>query len=438
MLNVKLAENTAGNEDVTKERQLAEEPTTSDLVKEGVLQANAFVSKKKWRLAEEKCNYVLSMDVSSVEAHELLFTAVVNSEQPERFMTVIESALINCATEPRFGCLDFVLAALSMEDAKSLHSKVSTKWPSGNLCRCLAGSQGLRPAGNTKLSDTSDAQESDAFAAQAFRLALRKGKDDSMEYLDTFLHSSNDVVANRAVQVKKIIDTLPNRSAFQRPLIRDDGTEFIKSQKTSSGTTVIYFDGLGYDREHSYELIDSYFSAAGYSSIFIRDRSLNLSMRGLRSLGKNRAETVSMLQSVLEEFETTRLLIVGRSAGGYSALQYGLLLEASKIVTFSGVSDVSEKFASSIEDDRAPMVRRRMNRENTYDDMCLDNLTDKTDSISEGIHMHFGSSVKFDRIHAENVEKKLGAKLHSIPDCDSHHTFHYYLENGSFFEQIAS
>lgn len=428
--NNSLISTNVGIEELDKE-------SIAEQVKHEIVRANTYIRDSEWQKAERISRLILSMDSGSVAAHELLFAAIINSSKPERYVEVIRSALDHCDVEPKFRTLEFVLAAMASKDVKTLFIDVYAKWPDGRISSCLAGLQGSPATLNVNQSNQQTINESNAFGAQAFRLTLRKGKEEAFEYLEPHLNSPNDVVVNRAAQVRRMIQGLPEIASFNRPLVIDDGAEIIRSERASSGTTVLYFNGLGVDLEHSYEFVDSYFSAAGYSSVFIRDRSLNLCMKGLSSLEKNREETLLFLKDILYELGTTQLIVVGRSAGGFSALQYGLLLEANKIVAFSGATNLTKQYWKSIGDNRGKLVVNRLNRENAYDDLCLDNVFYKSNTISDGVHMHYGANSQFDRNHAELVSGPLSAYLYSIPGFDSHHCFHHYLENGKFLDQLA-
>jgi len=406
MLNIKQGKGTSTNAASNDNDQTEVEGAKADQLKEAVVRANTFLRDGDWQKAEELSRVALSLDSGSAAAHELLFAAVLNSNEPESFLKVVNSALKNCAEEPKFRTVEFVFAALPLEGAKEIHRDVRQKWPNGRLDSALSGLLGIQ-------------------------------SDKNILSSRSYLNSPNKVIKQRAVQVKKMVNELPEIASLKRPLVIDKGAELTRSEKVSGDTTVLFFNGLGVDLEHSYEMIDSYFSAAGFSSIFIRDRSLNLCMQGLKSLKKKKSEVLSVLRKMIEDLETTRLIVVGRSAGGYPALQYGLALDANKIVVFSGATDLTDQFYKTIKDTRGPLISGRLNRENSYDDLCLDNLFHKRNAINEGIHMHYGAGAFYDRLHAEHMVAPLGVQLHPISDFDSHHTFIHYLENGGFSDLIA-
>ncbi len=404
-------------------------------VQKALVEASVYIKRSRWLHANKAVLQALKLEKSSVKGHELLFIITLNSDKPENFITVIHSAIKHCKTFPSFQGIRFTLSGVKPEQAQKLTQDIAATWPDNAMAVYLCNIFDL--SRNQSSANTSIIPEPSTFSAQAIQDAISGDKDGAIAQLNEHIESRNAVISKRACDVKQIISAMPDLASLKRPLIRDNGDEIIHSDKSTNGTTVLYFAALGIDREHTFEFIDTHFASAGFASVFMQDRSHNVYISGAKSIPGGRAETQVYLKALLKELDTQRLIVVGRSGGGYAALQYGLEINADRIVCFSGPVGVESNFLASIQDNRGRLLARRLNNEFEKTDMLLDHLLDNSANVTEGIHMHYAESERIDRLSAEHIADYDNVHLYPIMGNDSHASFLYHLANDNFMELIA-
>ena len=404
-------------------------------VQKALVEASVYIKHNRWLHASKAVKQALKLDKSSVKGHELLFIITLKSDKPENFIAVIHSAIKHCKFFPSFQGLRFTLSGIKPEQAQQLTQDIAAKWPDNAMATYLRNIFDVSK--NHGTANTASIPEPATFSAQAIQDAINGDKDGAIAQLSVHIESRNAVKSKRASDVKQIISAMPDTASLKRPLIKDNGEEIIHSCKSTNGTTVLYFAALGVDREHTFEFIDTHFASAGFASVFMQDRSHNIYISGAKSIPGDRAETQNYLRSLLKELDTQRLIVVGRSGGGYAALQYGLEMNADRIVGFSAPVGVESNFLASIQDNRGRLLARRLNSEFEKTDMLLDHLLDNSANVTEGIHLHYAEAERIDRLSAEHIADYDNVHLYPIMGNDSHASFLYHLANENFMELIA-
>ncbi|MEZ5714523.1 MAG: hypothetical protein R3D85_04735 [Paracoccaceae bacterium] len=146
-----------------------------------------------------------------------------------------------------------------------------------------------------------------------------------------------------------------------RAIARDlTDEEVLESPVEDGAPTAIVFPGLGDMNGGSLELFDTYLAMAGYNAIYVRDHTRRVGACGITALGQDLESTLAALQDRLNRRNAGAPLVIGASAGGLAALNYGQALGAERIILFASPSNVTPEFMESIGDNRAKIGQRRL------------------------------------------------------------------------------
>lgn len=88
------------------------------------------------------------------------------------------------------------------------------------------------------------------------------------------------------------------------------------------------------------------------NKIYLRDRTPSWYQHGVRGLGACVPDVAENLNTILHHLRPSRIVMIGQSMGAYGALLFGLLLRASQIVTFGGLSAIDARMTESWNDHR--------------------------------------------------------------------------------------
>lgn len=181
-------------------------------------------------------------------------------------------------------------------------------------------------------------------------------------------------------------------------------------------TTLLVFTGLEQKSAVPVSTLHTLLAPFGANIIYLRDRQRLGGINGLESVAGNYAGTVAALKKMVPA-SSKRLLCFGMSAGGYSALRYGLDMGAEKVLCMGSPTDVSAAAAEA--DGRAKAVWRRLNKvapEMARDMRAMYACNDKRPRVE----MWYGSEMPQDRMHAEHMRGLDGVTVRAIPKCDRH------------------
>ncbi|MCD9148078.1 hypothetical protein [Pseudophaeobacter flagellatus] len=198
---------------------------------------------------------------------------------------------------------------------------------------------------------------------------------------------------------------------LQRPLLRDEKSEFIISPEGSSGTSVLVFGGIGGRAAGiSYPMLDGYFSARNATGLYTRDPNRLLTLGGIPKLGSTLDETVAALRQCLKDLSHhKRLVVLGTSGGGLGAIIYGARLKADVIHLMSPATSVDIDFLRKIGDTRAPALQVRLG--NLVHKDARDGREILLQAPSPRVHVHYAADNPTDRAHAEHLKDLANVQL---------------------------
>src|SRR2546430_8655962 len=93
-------------------------------------------------------------------------------------------------------------------------------------------------------------------------------------------------------------------------------------------------------------------SGLGVKRLFVRDPASVWYQRGVPGFGETIDEVAAALQSIIDEQDIERMVVIGSSAGGYAALAFGTLLRADLVLSFAPQSTLDRESLDELGDQR--------------------------------------------------------------------------------------
>ncbi|PWJ12921.1 tetratricopeptide repeat protein [Jannaschia seohaensis] len=381
--------------------------------------ARLLVRMRRFDEAEPVARRAAALDPASALAHRLIYVSVLRSDRPERAAEAIREALASPTKDPSYPALKMTLAGMEVEDRLALTEAIGKRWPSA------LGSAGR--GGDLTLSGEGARGSKEL---QAYALAL-EGRLEEAAALAQEVEETN---VGRHASVRKelasaVIAKVPGPEARLRPLIEDDGSEVVRSQPSQTGVTLLGLTDLAHQLGYPIRFVDAFCAATGAASLFLRDHSYRLFIGGVGSLAPDREGTIEALRHELVALKTERLIVVGQSSGGFSALRYGRELGAAEIYGF-GIPSSIERFLTG-PDSRARALIGKLRRTFPPEDLDLRTILPQIPSRAP-IELYYGEDRDTDRGHAEDLEGMEGVTLHPQAGFNAHQVMPRLIADGRF------
>ncbi len=126
-----------------------------------------------------------------------------------------------------------------------------------------------------------------------------------------------------AVPVQKALKARAQKGWREGSRLVDDRTKEVQVTRTAGArATVVLTTGITFGNL-PLAFVDTLFAAHGINVIYLRDFAKRAYLRGVSALGASEEETVATLKRMAAELEAKRLIAMGSSSGGFSALRVG-------------------------------------------------------------------------------------------------------------------
>ncbi len=211
----------------------------------------------------------------------------------------------------------------------------------------------------------------------------------------------------------------------------DDRTKDVQiAQSSGARATVVLTTGISFGYL-PLPFIDTLFAAHGLNAIYLRDFRERACLRGIVSLGADEAETITALKRLVTDLGASRTIVIGSSAGGFSALRYGALLGADAAVSFSGLTSVVSYFDASRASAWNPefFVKALLEREG---DLPFDLVSLLSKPGPTKFVQIYGADSPDDVRQALRLEGLPGVTLRAVKDVGDHFVVDHMIGDGSF------
>lgn len=332
---------------------------------------------------------------------------------------VIQRCVEACDTCPPLPELKLVLAELAPDVQRDLSDRLTGKWP--ELAARLMGGEAALDLGRAQGRPHE----------HALVLALSGRHDEARRLLEA-QGGEDPAWADTAT----LLDAMPPDGALRRPLIVDDGADVILSPPGVTGTTVLVFTGLNGRAMVPIDYVDRLCAAAGHAAIYLRDPRRTFYLGGVPSLSADLEGTITAVRGLLQGLQTTRLLCLGSSAGGFGAIRFGLRLGADKVLCASTPTTGNTDFLATAGESRARLLTHRML--SRFPQQALD-LRAELQAMGHRcrVDLWFGADCPMDVAHASHLAGYPGVHLRPIEGLDRHESFASIVARGGWREFLA-
>ena len=148
---------------------------------------------------------------------------------------------------------------------------------------------------------------------------------------------------------------------------------------------------------------------------------------GVASMGASYRETVRGLRTLLDSIDARQVYTLGVSRGGYSAIRYGLDLDAAAVLAFSPFVDVLHDFRRGSARGAAIVARARAVDPDAAVDLrpLIEAAAARTP-----IHIWYGRDVPFDCHHARYVDGAPGVRTRPLKNSPDHNSLLTVVTDG--------
>ncbi|GEM_PF-4927092 len=395
---------------------LYEQLASSDDVKLNHLLQLAQIYYKLKRLGDAKktASRVALANEPLPAVFNLLFSIAWHENDEAGALKSIDDAIKAGVAFPGFPQLHQLLTFQSTHQANETVRKVANAWSE-----------------DTEIDDTSfrlklikklDKQQPQQLFDRALQFALSGQLGQAKEIIKTSNLPPNGITLGiKNSELEKFFELLPKPEARQRPIVKDDGSELLVSDKTASGITVVVFTGLADKVMVNIPVLDAYFAKLGYAAIYLRDFERKLYLNGISSLAPDRSGTLSVIEDKLARLNTKRVICYGSSGGSFGALRYGIELQAEKIICFSGITNIQLPFLPMSIPHNTRGFLKRMNK--LFSDVELDTLPwIQSARVKPPIDLWYCEHSEIDCLHAEHLKPLPQVQLHKVLNNDTHNS----------------
>ncbi|HEY1632467.1 MAG TPA: hypothetical protein VGF56_14215 [Rhizomicrobium sp.] len=229
-----------------------------------------------------------------------------------------------------------------------------------------------------------------------------------------------DILAKAGAQGRAPISghLSPARDAI---LVREPGAD----------TTVIVFT-LGGELSLPVNAVHALLQPAKVNAIYLFDDRNQLGLAGNSTFGRPYAAMCDGLRRKLAAWGTRRLVIMGHSACGYTALRLGLDLAAHGVLCFSPIATLYRPPESPIEtaktNDDARAISYEVFLRETIPEMMTDLRPDLcARTCLQRIAIHFGAKSPADMLHAQYLAGVPGVEIFPVEGLRDHDSLPWVL-----------
>ncbi|GLK84293.1 tetratricopeptide repeat protein [Ancylobacter defluvii] len=176
-------------------------------------------------------------------------------------------------------------------------------------------------------------------------------------------------------------------------------------------------------------MLDALLAALPVNVVYLRDTmSYAPGLRGFRSFGPHLDDTLVRLRQEIATLGAPRLLTLGASASGLSAIRYGARLGAERAVTFGALTSLGPEFGhAAIRSGRLTMaaVTEAQTR-------FRDVASELAAAPTMRVEFHYGAEYKLDVDHAFRVKDLPGISIHPSAGVDHHYVVLSMIAAGTF------
>jgi hypothetical protein len=225
-----------------------------------------------------------------------------------------------------------------------------------------------------------------------------------------------------------VLEHLPAQSSLT-PFFDNPTKELQIANRPGADTVVLLFcGGVTYRLGMPLNAFHRWAGQMPAHLIYLRDFRDEFFLDGLSSIGGGLDQTLNFLRQTVTEFGARRILCYGFSVGGFAALHYGLLLNATNVLALGAPVDLRPGANLFLRWSRAA---RRLHKE--HSGLRL-NMVDEYRAAPNPprVSLIYGEDNWDDRLHAERMRNCAFAKLRPVAQFAGHNPVIELIRRGEF------
>ncbi|WP_321448853.1 tetratricopeptide repeat protein [uncultured Cohaesibacter sp.] len=266
---------------------------------------------------------------------------------------------------------------------------------------------------------------------------LEQGKKALEERIDAicaaYAHTASRAIGGRDIgNVLSFIETLKDGSNHRdRRIWSNESNLFVAEVPDAEDVVLTFRTGL------ELPVLDAFLSRYRCSHIHISaQEGLNWGLSGINGFSNSFEESIPSLRSIIDQLGAKRLIVVGFSGYGLTAIQYGIALEADIIVGFSAITNFEIPTVAKLYTGRRPTaLAHRLAK--TIDPALLDARKALVRAqTAPDVKLFFGADKERDKHFAQILTDLDCVTLEALPGCRVHHSLLFLMQKGTLQETL--
>lgn len=239
--------------------------------------------------------------------------------------------------------------------------------------------------------------------------------------VDDVAHAIGDFVAyapglDWAESLGPLLSSLPPRDP-QAPILSDEeGRDVVVAARDGADTLIFGFCGVRNRIGMPTPLFHRWLDSTRCSVVYLRDLQQKHFVKGVRSLGSDRAQTKAALRTLADDLGARRILCLGNSSGAYGAALYGLEIGAEAVLSFSGPTNLEPNFNTYLNRRDAALELREELPDEPLDLRAIHLAAPRRTRL----HLVYGEYCWDDRLQAEHMDGVPGVELTALAGYQGH------------------
>lgn len=221
--------------------------------------------------------------------------------------------------------------------------------------------------------------------------------------------------------------------------LKDKTSSIAVDFDTTKNVLLIAFAGMGHELGFPmFEFNNITSGLKNINKIYLRDLHNLWFHRGLPSVGENIESIADFLRQYTTHPSTQRIVIFGNSGGGYAALLFGDLLQASEIHAFAPktfINPIRRLIQNDIPAGNRMRILLRLFFRGQRKYFDLKKVLHASTRRRENLHIYYSSGHKIDHLHAFRMKSISGVHLHPYKH-EQHNLIKHLKQSGKLSEII--
>ncbi|RAU19181.1 hypothetical protein DN062_02625 [Nitrincola tibetensis] len=207
------------------------------------------------------------------------------------------------------------------------------------------------------------------------------------------------------------------------------------SPRASADCLVVIFSGVARRFAVSLTLLDRFFAGYGVAVVHLVDKEDSYYLNGISGQGGSFESSVEKLREIAKGYGAKRIITFGHSAGGTAALHYGIALDASNILAYTPVGNLSIDFFDRHADYRNRPQIRKVNQVVSANRLDIKPHLERSNFKGQ-IDLYAGEYCVKDLVHVDYLSGMSQVAIHSVKDVAIHAVIAPAVLNGSFLQTL--